>query len=270
MVFTYDTRYSGVKGTPFLSEDWLTGKLYLISGDSVWDWDVLRDRQEENRVLDLRSKVLFVSDLVDQGEVLAREQINERFEENLTALVVELETGEPTDIDVLTFDQRAATQDPSRSEVAPSNPAKVSRVPDHALIYQRLVDGEVDRLILPVQGYGLWSTLYGFIALSGDLETIEGLTFYEHGETAGLGGEIDNPRWLALWPGRKVFGDDWEPEIQVVKGAAGPVESDPYRVDGLAGATITARGVENLLHFWLGENGFGPYLERYRAEKGIS
>ncbi len=232
---------------------------------------MLRDRQEENRVLDLRSKVLLVSDLAEPGEKLPRDVVNERFEENLTALVINLETGEPADdIDVLTFDQRAATQDPSQSEVAPTNPAKVTRVPDHALIYQKIVDGEVDRLVLPVHGYGLWSTMYGFIALSGDLETIEGITFYEHGETAGLGGEVDNPRWLARWPGRKAFDENWDVEIEVLKGAAGPVETDPYRVDGLAGATLTSRGVTNLLHFWLGENGFGPYLERYRAERGIS
>ena len=230
----------------------------------------LKDRQEENRVLDLRSKVLLVANLAEPGVPLERDVINQRFEENLTATVVNLESGERVDLDPLTFNQRAATQDPELSEVAPPNPAKVSRVPDHALIYELVEGDQVERLILPVQGYGLWSTLYGFIALSGDLENIEGITFYEHGETAGLGGEVDNPRWQALWPGRKAFDDSWEPEIEVIKGNAGPAASDPYRVDGLAGATLTSRGVTNLLHFWLGENGFGPFLDRYRAERGIS
>lgn len=231
---------------------------------------LLRGRQEENRVLDLRSKVVLVSDVAEPGEPLTRDAINRLFEENLTALVVNLETGEPTDIDVLTFDQRAAARDPEQSRAVPANPARVNRVSDHALIYQRIVDGEVDRLILPVHGYGLWSTLYGFIALSGDLQTIEGITFYEHEETAGMGGEVDNPRWQALWPGRKPFDDNWNVVIEVLKGAAGPAETDPYHVDGLAGATLTSRGVTNLLHFWLGEEGFGPYLERYRSERGIS
>lgn len=230
----------------------------------------LKDRQEENRVLDLRSKVLLVANLAEPGVPLEREVINERFEQNLSAAVIELETGETADLDPLTYNQRAATQDPERSEAAPANPAKVSRVPDHALIYQLVEDDEVQRVILPVQGYGLWSTMYGFIALSGDLETIEGITFYEHGETAGLGGEVDNPRWQALWPGRQAFDESWEPQIEVIKGNAGPVESDPYRVDGLAGATLTSRGVTNLLHFWLGDNGFGPFLDRYRAERGIT
>jgi Na+-transporting NADH:ubiquinone oxidoreductase subunit C len=231
----------------------------------------LRDRQEENRLLDLRSKVLLVADLAEPRERIAREEINRRFEENLTARVIDLATGEYADeIDPVSFDQRAATQDPARSEIAPSNAAKVSRLPHHALVYQLLDGDQVQRLILPIQGYGLWSTLYGFIALSADLQTIEGITFYEHGETAGLGGEVDNPNWQALWPGRQAFDENWQPRIQVIKGVAGSPERDPYRVDGLAGATITSRGVTNLVHFWLGEQGFGPYLERFRAEGGIT
>ncbi len=231
----------------------------------------LRDRQEENRLLDLRSRVLLVADLAAPGEKLSRDEINQRFEENLTARVIDLETGEyADDIDPVVFDQRAATQDPARSEMAPANAAKVSRLPHNALIYQLLDGDQVDRLILPVQGYGLWSTLYGFVGLSADLQSITGITFYEHGETAGLGGEVDNPNWKALWPGRRPFDDQWQPAIEVIKGAAGPVETDPYRVDGLAGATLTSRGVTNLLHFWLGETGFGPFLDRYRAERGIT
>jgi Na+-transporting NADH:ubiquinone oxidoreductase subunit C len=231
----------------------------------------LKDRQEENRLLDLRSRVLLVADLAVPGEKLSRDEINQRFEENLTARVIDLETGEyADDIDPVAFDQRAASQDPARSELAPANAAKVSRLPHHALIYQLLEGEEVERLILPVQGYGLWSTMYGFVGLSADLQTITGITFYEHGETAGLGGEIDNLNWQALWPGRRAFDDEWDPAIEVIKGVAGPVEADPFRVDGLAGATLTSRGVTNLLHFWLGETGFGAYLDRFRAERGIT
>ena len=96
-----------------------------------------------------------------------------------------------------------------------------------------------------------------------------GITFYEHGETPGLGGEVDNPRWKSLWKGRKAFDDSGEVRIAVIKGQAGPPESDPYRVDGLSGATITSRGVTNLLAFWLGDAGFGEYLGHYRSERGL-
>ena len=105
------------------------------------------------------------------------------------------------------------------------------------------------------------------MALDKDANTIKGLTFYQHGETPGLGGEVDNPKWKSLWPGRKAFGDDGKPKIAVIKGQAGPVAEDPHRVDGLSGATITARGVSHLVKFWLGDYGFGPYLKQFK-ERG--
>jgi len=100
-----------------------------------------------------------------------------------------------------------------------------------------------------------------------DTTTIRGLTFYAHGETPGLGGEVDNPRWKALWPGRKAFDENWKPDIRVIKGQAGSPETDPHHVDGLSGATLTSRGVTNLLLFWLGDQGFGPYLQQFRQQR---
>jgi Na+-transporting NADH:ubiquinone oxidoreductase subunit C len=112
------------------------------------------------------------------------------------------------------------------------------------------------------------------VALDADASTIRGITYYQHGETAGLGGEVDNLRWKALWPGRLVYDDSGEVAIRVKKGRAGPVDEDPHQVDGLSGATLTSNGVTNMLRFWLGENGFATYLDRYRLdryrrEKGI-
>jgi Na+-transporting NADH:ubiquinone oxidoreductase subunit C len=112
---------------------------------------------------------------------------------------------------------------------------------------------------------GLWGTLYGYIALAADTQTVRGITFYQHKETPGLGGEVDNARWKALWPGRKVYDARGRPILNVKKGRAGPVESDPHNVDGLSGATITSRGVGHLVRFWLGEEAFGPYLKKVRV-----
>jgi Na+-transporting NADH:ubiquinone oxidoreductase subunit C len=127
--------------------------------------------------------------------------------------------------------------------------------------------GEVDMVILPVHGYGLWSTMYGFLALSGDGQQVRGLTFYQHAETPGLGGEIENPRWLAKWEGRKVFGPAGEVRLQVVHGNVDPgSEWAEWSVDGLSGATLTADGVSNMVQYWLGDQGFGPFLARLREE----
>ena len=223
----------------------------------------LKERQEANATLDKQQNVLLAAGLKQEDEKLTAEEVQQRFA-SIEMKVIDLASGDQVpDVDPTTFDQQDLAKDPETSSAVERNPAQVQRVPDQALVYEKYRDdGSLDMVILPVEGKGLWSTLYGFIALDADLETVRGLTFYDHGETPGLGGEVDNPRWKGLWPGRKVFGPDGEPEITVVKGRAGPPEQDPYEVDGLSGATITSRGVTYLLRFWLDENGFGPYLDR--------
>jgi Na+-transporting NADH:ubiquinone oxidoreductase subunit C len=238
----------------------------FVAGSAV----SLKPLQEANVVLDRQKKVLTVAGLMEEGQSLGPDEIAAIFKKNIRQKVIDLETGEVVpDIDPAGFDQQAAMNDPDTSSPAPDNAAKVQRLPDDALIFDVVENGELSAMIFPIEGKGLWSTLYGYIALAPDSNTIVGITFYEHGETPGLGGEIDNPRWKALWPGRKAFDDRWNPKIRVIKGAAGPPQKDPYEVDGLSGATITSRGVTALVQFWLGDNGFGPYLAKYRAQAGV-
>ncbi len=232
----------------------------------------LSDRQETNAALDKMKNVLTVSGLAEPGEKLSPERAQEIFSESVRPIVIDLETGKPTDaVDPLTYDQQAAKTDPEMSSPAPPNPAAVKRLPKYAVIYEILDEAnEPSQIVLPVEGYGLWSTLYGFLAVDAeDLNTITGLSFYQHGETAGLGGEVDNPNWKALWPGRKVFDERGDVTIEVIKGSAGPPEEDPYRVDGLSGATLTADGVENMLHFWMTE-GYGKFLDEYSSRESTS
>jgi Na+-transporting NADH:ubiquinone oxidoreductase subunit C len=226
----------------------------------------LADRQDRNAALDKQKNVLMAAGLADAGENLSAEEVAARFAP-MTEVVVDLASGAVAhDVDPAGFDQRAAASDPTRSRVAPENLARVVRLPEAALVYEvRDASAALEMVVLPVEGLGLWGTLYGFVVLDGDLRTIRGLTFYEHKETPGLGGEVDNPRWKALWPGRLAFDETLTPVIAVVKGQAGPVTDDPHAVDGLSGATITSRGVTNLLRFWLGPEGFEPYLTRLRA-----
>ena len=234
----------------------------VVSSSAV----TLRDRQQANQMLDMQRNVLVAAGLADSDESLSEEQIAERFAP-IRQVVIDRRTGEASGSDPLGFDGRLAAADTDTSEEAPPNNAGLMRVADEALVYEVAgADGELDLVVLPVHGLGLWGILYGFVAIDADLETIRGLTYYEHKETPGLGGEVDNPRWKALWDGRKVFGPDGEPAIAVIKGLAGPPADDPYRVDGLAGATMTSRGVTNMLRFWLAAEGFRPYLDRLRRE----
>ncbi len=238
---------------------------FFVSASAV----LLQKRQEQNEILDKRKNVLMAAGLVDPGERLTEGKVDELFT-SIEPVVVDLESASETDIDPLTFDQQDEKKDPDSSKKAEPNPAQILRVPNHALVYKVKENEEIEMLVLPIEGKGLWSTLYGFLALDADGKTIRGITFYQHGETPGLGGEIDNRRWKELWPGRKAYDENGNPAITVIKGAAGNAENDPYRVDGLSGATITSRGVTHLLHFWLGENGFGPYIENFRESQKAS
>jgi Na+-transporting NADH:ubiquinone oxidoreductase subunit C len=234
----------------------------VVAGAAV----LLEERQLANVTLDRQAKVLTLAGLVEEGASLTSESAAQLFDESIQSQVIDLKTGSVREeIDAATFDQRKAARDVDTSFEAPDNPAKVRRLPNNALVYRVVPDGKLRSIIVPISGQGLWSTLYGYLALNPDGTTIEGITFYEHKETPGLGGEIDNPRWKALWPGRKAFDDKWKPVIAVKKGTAGPPEEDPYQVDGLSGATITSRGVGFLVRFWLGDDGFGPYLEGLRT-----
>ncbi len=236
----------------------------VVSGAAVQ----LKERQDANATLDKQQNVLLAAGLKEEDEKLSAEEVDRRFA-SIQMKVIDLGTGEEVaDVDPRTFDQKKASTDPSTSSRAPENPARVQRLPNQALVYERFNDdGSLAMVVLPVEGKGLWSTLYGFVALDSDLTTVRGLTFYDHKETPGLGGEVDNPRWKALWPGRQVFDVSGEPTIEVIKGRAGSPEQDPNRVDGLSGATITSRGVTYLMRFWLSEDGFGPYLERLERER---
>ncbi len=227
----------------------------------------LRDKQETNKIVDRKSKVLAAAGLLPEGKVSAQE-ITELYAKSVVPKVYNLKTGKVAEgVDPTTFDAQAAMKDPATSSAAPANAAKVARLPNNSIVYEIQKDKKTVSLVLPVEGKGLWSTLYGFLALTKDTIGIKGLIFYQHGETPGLGGEVDNPKWQGLWKGRKAFDSSFTPKIQVVKGKAGSVEAAPYDVDGLSGATITSRGVTDLLQFWLGDNGFGPTLAGYRQRK---
>ncbi len=238
----------------------------LVCGVAVASAAVgLRDQQELNKVIDKKSKVLAAAGLLPEGKVTP-DEVTRLYEQHVAPQVVNLKTGVAVEgIDPATFDIQKAMKDPQTSSEAAPNPAKVPRLPENSLIYEIKKEGQTESLVLPVQGKGLWSTLYGFLALSADTKTVQGLIFYQHGETPGLGGEVDNPRWRKLWEGRKPFNESYEPVIEVIKGSAGTVEEAPHQVDGLSGATITSRGVTHLVQFWLGEHGYGPTLAHYRS-----
>ena len=227
----------------------------------------LRPLQERNAALDKQVNILQVAGLYEDGVDVAA--AFEQFEPH----VLELATGDFADgadiegqvLDPLTFDDRSAASDITLSAPLDDDPASIGRQANYVTVYLLRDDaGALDKVIMPVYGYGLWSTLYGFIAVEEDGNTIYGLQFYEHAETPGLGAEVDNPRWKALWRDKKLRTEEGDGELAITVAKTVPPQGREYYVDALSGATLTSRGVNNLVRFWMSDRGFEPFLERVR------
>lgn len=218
---------------------------------------VLRPIQESNQEADRKSNILQVANLYQPGA-----NVNQQFKERITSRVVNLETGEYNDeLNPESYNQFDAAKDPATSRsLSGDDPAGLGRLEKAATVYLVGDPENPDQIILPIRGQGLWGLMQGFLALEGDGNTIVGLSYYDHAETPGLGGEVDNPRWKSQWSGKKVYADSpMQPEIRLVKGGA----DSAYEADALSGATLTSRGVTNMLQFWLSESGFADYLARF-------
>ena len=219
---------------------------------------ILRPAQAVNEKANMQMNILQAAGLYDP-----QQSIQKQFQ-IVTTRLVNLETGEFVEgMDAERYNQRKASKDPSMNRVlsGEADIASIKRQAKIAKIYLIENGDQIEKIILPIHGYGLWSTLYGFMALEGDGNTVAGLGFYEHAETPGLGGEVDNPNWKGQWTGKQVYNGD-AVALRLVKGGAD--RSDIYGVDALSGATLTSRGVDNLLKFWMSEAGFKPFLDNLK------
>lgn len=252
----------------------------VVSGSAV----ILRPLQEWNKSKDEKVNIVEVADLYQPGVDV------ETVFKNIEVRLVDLATGDYAEgMDAKSYDQWKAAKDPLLSEAIPANKdiASIKRKPKVAKVYLVKEGDQLKTLILPVNGYGLWSTMFGFIALEADAETVVGMNLYDQAETPGLGGEVVNPKWKALWKGKKVYnftGKEFhennlsekgqtieigEVALGLVKGFVDPGKAgSEYQVDALAGATLTSRGVSNLVQYWMGKEGYGIYLAKIRNRRG--
>ncbi len=229
----------------------------------------LKPIQEKNKILDKKKNVLIAAGLYKKGI-----NIEETFNSKVTTSVIDLKTGEKASgVDPSKFDAKQAAKDPDMniSLTTKQDVAGIGRIAKYATVYTIVQEGKLQKLILPMHGKGLWSTMYGFLALSSDINTVEAVTFYEHGETPGLGGEIDNPSWKKLWIGKKVFNDQGKQKLKVIKGKVD--QSKPqakHEIDGISGATLTIYGVDNTIQFWLGDMGYAAYLQKIKSQSNTN
>lgn len=219
---------------------------------------VLKPKQQANAVLDQQTKILEVAGIELAGDIPAL------YAENIEPRLVDFATGDFVDGDAAAYDQRKAAKDPAQSIKlsAEDDIAKIIRRANTGTVYLVKDGAETSKVIIPVHGNGLWSMMYAFVAVETDGNTVSGITYYEQGETPGLGGEVENPTWRAQFVGKKLFDDNHKPAIKVVKGGA--PQGSEHGVDGLSGATLTSVGVQHTFDFWLGDMGFGPFLAKVR------
>ena len=228
----------------------------IVSFSSV----ALKGLQDQNKLLDKQVNVLKAAGLVPTDGKATKAEVAEKFK-TAEIVVVDLATG------AVVADADPNKVESDKTNVVALTPeqdvAKIKTAPKQAVVY-RFNDetGALKTLVLPISGTGLWSRMNGFLSLNADLTTVAGIVFYDHGETPGLGGEISNPVWTAKWNGKTALDETGAPVVKVVKGyAAGETE-----VDGISGATLTCNGVNGTIDFWLGPNGYGPYLKTLRGD----
>lgn len=239
----------------------------LVSFSAV----ALKPLQVYNKERDMKENILDVAGLLDENL-----DIDEAFAQKIEAKLVNLETGDYVeDMNPAEYDQRKAAKDPAQSAPIPKDKdiAQIRVKPKIAKIYLVKDGDRIKSIILPVSGYGLWSTLYGFLSLEPDGQTVQSINFYDQAETPGLGGEVVNPNWRALWKGKQVYAatdsEFSEPVLALIKGTVDPNKPGAEnQVDGLAGATLTSTGVTNLIKYWMSNEGFAPYLNKVRQTEG--
>ncbi|MBK7103776.1 MAG: Na(+)-translocating NADH-quinone reductase subunit C [Ignavibacteriae bacterium] len=228
--------------------------------------------QKQNKKLDKMKNILQAGNLS-----FNEKNAEEVFKDKIVSIIIDLENGSVIDKsqyspelnpDVFNIKTLSESKKFGTDILPDKDLGNIKKRPNFMLGYEVVNENQViEKYILPIFGKGLWSTMYGFLALNKDLKTVEGITFYEHGETPGLGGEIDNQSWKASWKGKQLFDQNGSQILEILKGKVDPNDSNKNsQIDGLSGATLTTRGVDNTIKYWMGNDGYAKFLENLRKD----
>lgn len=233
---------------------------------------VLRPIQLNNQMLDRSRNIMQLTGLLPGEQVVEDEDMLELYK-SLDVRIINIDDAiYDEEIDPVTFNTRLALNDPELSVSIPSelDLASLGRRTRFVPVYMVWDDDGLDRVILPVRGNGMWSMLYGYIALEPDFNTISGMTFYEQNETPGLGDQITHRHWLEQWQGRQVYDDEGNPRFRVNESVVQPgSETARFEVDALTGATVTADAVTSMVHYWFGPHGYQDFLRNQSENPSV-
>ena len=195
----------------------------------------LKDKQDANIALEQKKNIL--STVMTLGE---EDNIPEIYAKRVKAFVIDyngnVKEGVQPEQVVVAAEYKKAPQDrllpvyEFRSEADPN---------------------KLEYVVLPVYGYGLWNNIWGFVALQGDMNTVQGAKFEHAGETPGLGARITSDDIQSRYKEKAIFDNGSLVSVTMMKGEGMDYSSDPHKVDGMSGATLTAKGVNNMLKDYL-------------------
>lgn len=234
----------------------------VVSGAAV----ALKSKQDEQKALDVQRNILTVAGLMKEDNASV---IKETYNKFIEPRLVDLQSGDYVQAsaeEINKFEPKDAIKDPAKSQAIPAEADKAGikvRANQARVYLVKDEQGNVTQVVLPMYGRGLWSTMYGFVSVAPDANTIKGITYYDQGETAGLGGEIANPRWQAQFVDKKLFDEQGNQKFKIYKGSS--AADKEHGVDGLSGATLTSNGVQGSFDYWFSQNGFGPFLAKFKA-----
>lgn len=245
----------------------------VISAGLAATANALKATQDEAKEFDRQKNVMLAAGMIQEGDARPAAELKQLYQQRVREQVLDTSTGQlladKKTAEVAQLNKEAADAVKKAADGQARTPAEQSKALKAAATRYRAIavasgDDGKPIYVLPVSGKGLWSILYGYLALDADGNTVRGVTFYEHGETPGLGGEVDNPQWKAEWRGKTVLDDKGAlVGVTVKKGKVDPTipaEKQHY-VDGLSGATITSNGVTRFVKADL--ETFKPYLQQF-------
>lgn len=229
----------------------------LVSSTAIW----LQPRHAAHQAA---KRAASMSSLIDSIPALAS-LVMSSSADVLETRLVDLDSGcLVEDGDVETFDARLAETDPEQSRALTSDDGDTGILLKRRTHLERvhlLYDKAILQLvILPVHGPGYQSTVYAWLVLDGDLDTIVALNVHEHGDTPGIGSRVEDPLWQQQWTDKRLLDDQGNLAIRVTRSDA----SSFNEVDVVTGATRTSVGVGDMVRFWTGPLGFGPFLDQLR------
>jgi Na+-transporting NADH:ubiquinone oxidoreductase subunit C len=214
---------------------------------------ILRPIQLNNQLLERSRNIMQLTGLLPPGRVVEDDEMLALYK-SLDMRIINIDLASyDNEIDPHSFDNRRARNDSQLSIAIPpaQDQARLGRRSRFAPVYLVWDQERLDRVILPVQGSGMWSMLNGYISLEPDLNTISGMTFYEQNETPGLGDQITHQHWLDQWKGRRIYDHHGNPRFRVSEAVVEPGSATAgFEVDALTGATVTANAVTDLVQYW--------------------